>query len=59
MGEFTTPKPHSLMEAERRHDIRGFVRRSRSYRVESQLIDLANFEEENGSWRSDGRRDWD
>lgn len=26
---------------------------------ERQLIDLDNFEEESGSWRSDGRRDWD
>lgn len=26
---------------------------------ESQLIDLDNFEEESGSWRSDRRRDWD
>jgi Zn-dependent peptidase ImmA (M78 family) len=26
---------------------------------ESQLIDLDNFEEESGSWRSDGRRNWD
>ena len=26
---------------------------------ESQLIDLDNFEEENGSWRSDGKRNWD
>jgi hypothetical protein len=32
MGEFTTPKPHSLMETERRRAILGFVRRSRSYR---------------------------
>lgn len=26
---------------------------------ERQLLDLDNFEEESGSWRSDGRRDWD
>ena len=26
---------------------------------ESQLTDLDSFEEESGSWRSDGRRDWD
>jgi hypothetical protein len=26
---------------------------------ESQLIDLDTFEEESGSWRSDGKRDWD
>jgi Zn-dependent peptidase ImmA (M78 family) len=26
---------------------------------ESQLIDLDNFEEESGSWRSDGKRNWD
>jgi hypothetical protein len=26
---------------------------------ESQLIDQENFEEESGSWRSDGRRNWD
>jgi len=26
---------------------------------ERQLIDLDNFEEESGSWRSDGKRDWD
>jgi hypothetical protein len=26
---------------------------------EKQLIDLDNYEEEIGSWRSDGRRDWD
>jgi Zn-dependent peptidase ImmA (M78 family) len=26
---------------------------------ESQLIDQENFDEESGSWRSDGKRDWD
>lgn len=26
---------------------------------ERQLVDLDNYEEESGSWRSDGRRDWD
>jgi hypothetical protein len=26
---------------------------------ERQLIDLDNYQEESGSWRSDGRRDWD
>jgi hypothetical protein len=31
MGEFTAPRPHSLMETERRRAILGFVRRSRPY----------------------------
>jgi len=26
---------------------------------ERQLLDLDNFEEESGAWRSDGKRDWD